>query len=144
MFALEEIKLPTNPNERIALVEQESVAELLLGSGVTRGLGAGEQTQKALAATVRNFEHDGAIPELGLDRTQNVNVGRILDTPFGVARGQLKIVDDFVGGRGRVGLETCSRYDALVGAYFSKLLAVEDRRTFDNSKAGYLGRSHCR
>ena len=115
-FPERRIELPSEPQQRESLAQEEAVAHVGQAHRIEAPLGPVEVSQHALAAAVGDLVDHGAVAArdlLGLDQEE---VRRELHSAPGVARGQVDVRDDPVGGVGGVDGEIDRAGDPLEGA----------------------------
>src|SRR5215471_8501897 len=120
------IELPADPYQRVALFEQEIIAEFGRCARVLRTLAEIEHIQQAFAAPVRNLEQCGAVAFGWIARLQDVEVSRKLDLAVRRAWREIDVGDDPVGCQLGIDSEIGLRENSLVGTSRADGGAVED------------------
>ena len=111
--AIRNVELPADPDQRVALLEQQRIAEVLFGAQFAAVVEV-EHAQHAPAAAIGDFEQRRAVPLRRILRPQHDQVGGELHQSFGVLRRAIDIRDDLVGGQFGIDGEIDFARDLLV------------------------------
>ena len=121
-----DVELPPDRDEREALKEQRGVAKVCFRCRVVRGRRGTERAEQAEASAVDDVEEDDAVAARRVLRFENEEIGRELDLPLAVSRGEVDIGDDLIARILRVDREVRLPVKFLVGADVAERLAVQD------------------
>ena len=124
--SLLDVELPPDRDEREALKEQRGVAKVRFRCRVVRGGSGTERGEQAESSAVDDVEEDDAVAARGVLRFENEEIGRELDLPLAVSRGQVDIGDDLIARILRVDREVRLPVKFLVGADVAERFAVQD------------------